>query len=95
MKIAGLVKTSTIDYPGRISCVVFTSGCNYACFYCHNKAFLSGPPLLDEAECFSFLEKRKNLLDGVVISGGEPTQQEELLFFALKVKGMAFIISPV
>jgi pyruvate formate lyase activating enzyme len=92
MDIAGLAKTSTIDYAGKIACVVFTAGCNYKCWYCHNKELLSNPLLLDEHEFFSFLKKRASMLEGVVISGGEPTQQKDLLSFALKIKEMGYSI---
>ncbi|MEA4854398.1 MAG: anaerobic ribonucleoside-triphosphate reductase activating protein [Christensenella sp.] len=75
MKIAGLLKTATIDFPGRLSAVVFTPGCNYDCPFCHNRDLLSTQKLLDGEEVKAFLKKRAGLLDGVVVSGGEPTLQ--------------------
>ena len=59
MRIAGLEKFSTVDFPGSLAAVVFAAGCNYRCFYCHNRAILNCPPLLSEAEVFAFLEKYK------------------------------------
>ncbi len=96
MKIGGLQKTSMIDFPGLVSCVIFTSGCNFLCPYCHNPDLASGrPPMEDgsfihDEEVLSFLKKRKNLLDGVVISGGEPTLQKDLKEFCLKIKNMGY-----
>ena len=92
MNIAGIVKTSTIDYLGKIASVVFVAGCNYDCWFCHNRALLSNPPLLDEGEFFSFLRKRANVLEGVVISGGEPTQQKDLFSFAAKIKDIGYSV---
>jgi pyruvate formate lyase activating enzyme len=80
MRISGLAKSSTVDYPGLLSCVVFTPGCNYDCFFCHNRELLEGhAPSLEEDEVLSFLRKRAGLLDAVVVSGGEPTLQPEAL----------------
>ncbi len=91
MKIGGIQKSSTIDFPGQLSCVLFTVGCNLDCFYCHNRALLSGnAPLLSEEELFSFLKKRIGLLDGVVVSGGEPTLQSDLYDFILRLKEMGY-----
>lgn len=92
MKIAGLVKTSTIDYPGYLSCVIFTAGCNYDCWYCHNRELLNDPKLLEEKDIFDFLEKRVGLLEAVVISGGEPTIQSDLHAFIVKVKELGYLI---
>lgn len=81
MIIGGWQKNSLIDYPGKISCVLFTSGCNFECPYCHNPDLVKNKPnnVLDLNDVYDFLEARKGLLDGVVISGGEPTLHEELL----------------
>jgi pyruvate formate lyase activating enzyme len=93
MNIAGLVKSSTVDFPGSLAAVVFTPGCNLDCFYCHNRTLLTGAaPRLDEAEVLAFLEKRSGLLDGCVLSGGEPTLQPDLVSFAGKVKAMGYRI---
>lgn len=91
MKIAGIQKSSTIDYPGHLSCVLFTPGCNFDCFYCHNRALLqSDAPLLGEDEVWAFLQKRAGLLDGVVISGGEPTLQKDLYEFIEKLRDLEY-----
>ncbi len=96
MKTGGFLKTSMIDFPGIVSCVVFTSGCNFLCPYCHNPDLATGRVSFEEGACrdekeiIYFLGKRKNLLDGVVISGGEPTLQNDLEKFCFKVKNMGY-----
>ena len=91
MMIAGLVKSSTIDYPGMLAAVIFTPGCNLDCFYCHNRALLADPvPLLDKAEVMSFLERRRHLLDGVVFSGGEPTLQAGLADMVSELRHLGY-----
>ncbi len=80
MFLAGLQKQSLIDFPGRVSCVVFTSGCNFRCPYCHNPDLARGRcgQSIPVAAFIDFLTQRRNLLEGVVISGGEPTLQADL-----------------
>jgi pyruvate formate lyase activating enzyme len=93
MKIAGLLKNSFVDYPGQIAAVIFTPGCNYDCFYCHNRSLIgSESPQIDEQMVFAFLEKRKNLIDAVVITGGEPTLQKGLEEFIIKVRKLGYKI---
>ncbi|MDY4788322.1 MAG: anaerobic ribonucleoside-triphosphate reductase activating protein [Bacilli bacterium] len=92
MLIGGLQKSSTIDYPSKLSCVIFTIGCNLDCFYCHNRQLIENAPLIDEDEVLYFLKKRRHLLDGVVISGGEPTLQKDLIDFIKKVKELGYSI---
>lgn len=94
MKIAALRKFTLSDYPGKIAAIIFTQGCNFRCPYCHNPSLLdiAAPSPLTEDEIFSFLEKRKGKLDGIVISGGEPTLQPDLLPFMKKLKGMGFSV---
>ena len=92
MRIAGLVKNSFLDYPGLIAAVVFVPDCNMDCWYCHNRALWSNAALLDTAQVLSFLEKRRGFLDGVVISGGEPTLQAGLLPFIRSVKQMGYYV---
>ncbi len=95
MLIGGLLKFSLVDYPGRTSAIVFTQGCNMRCGYCHNPELVYPHMLLEpfpEADILDFLDKRKNSLDGVVISGGEPTLQPDLLDFMAKVKAMGYKI---
>jgi pyruvate formate lyase activating enzyme len=73
--LAGLLKNSFIDYPGKISCVLYTTGCNFICPYCHNADLARGeyPQRITVSEAMEFLETRRGLIDGVVITGGEPT----------------------
>ena len=79
MTISGIVKSSLIDFPGLVSCVLFVPGCNYNCFYCHNRSLIDGTAeILSPEYVKDFLEKRAGLLDGVVLSGGEPTLQPDL-----------------
>lgn len=88
MKICGFMKTTLLDYPGHVACTIFTGGCNFRCPYCHNSELLSMdlPSEYSEEEIFAFLRKRKALLEGVVISGGEPTLQPDLPDFAARIK---------
>lgn len=94
MNIGGYIKSSLIDFPGTISCVVFTQGCNFHCPYCHNPDLVPmnrrKDELVSSESIFSFLERRKGLLDGVVITGGEPTLQKGLVDFLRRVKAMDF-----
>jgi pyruvate formate lyase activating enzyme len=95
MNIGGFQKNSLIDFPGTIACVIFTQGCNFACPYCHNPGLVPGPQkgvgdACDEQTIFAFLEKRKEFIDGVVITGGEPTLQKDLETFCRKIKAMGY-----
>jgi pyruvate formate lyase activating enzyme len=96
MKLGGLRKSSLIDYPGHVSCVIFLSGCNFHCPYCQNPDLVGATPsnsyLYNEKAVFRFLEQRKGLLDGVVLSGGEPTLQKGLLTFCEKIKKSGYPI---
>ena len=91
MIIGGIQKTSTIDYPGMLSCVLFCRGCDLNCFYCHNHDLIySFGKSLDDEYIWEFLKKRAGLLDGVVISGGEPTLQKGLADFIAEVKSLGY-----
>ena len=95
MQIGGLHKVSLIEYPGKISAIVFTQGCNFRCPYCYNPELVD-PDLygecLSEEEVFSFLERRKGKLDAVTITGGEPTIHHDLIGFIKRVKKMGYLI---
>lgn len=94
MLIAGLQKLTLLDYPGKTACTLFTPGCNFRCPFCHNALLVTSPveELISEEEFFSFLSKRKGILDGVCITGGEPTMQKELIPFIEKIRAMGFLI---
>lgn len=93
MIIGGIQKNSLIDYPSKISCVLFTSGCNFRCPYCHNPDLVRPPFQSTPMETiFAFLERRKSLLDGVVITGGEPTLHDDLSEFCSRIKSLGYCV---
>ena len=94
MIIGGLQKNSLIDFPGKLSCVCFVSGCNFHCPYCHNPDLVRHPGrvFLDEAGFFDFLLRRKGFVDGVVLSGGEPTLQKDLRPFVSRIRKEGFAV---
>jgi len=95
VEIKGMQKTSLIDWPDRVSCVVFLAGCNFRCPYCQNRSLVEGHeslPTLPEDGLFAFLEKRKNVLDGVVVTGGEPTLWNDLPDFIARIKRMGLAV---
>ena len=95
MLIYGLQKLSLLDYPGKLAATIFTGGCNLSCPFCHNASLVthfSECERISEDEVLSFLEKRKGLLDGVCITGGEPLLQEDLADFIIKIRKMGFLI---
>ncbi|MDR3030996.1 MAG: anaerobic ribonucleoside-triphosphate reductase activating protein [Holosporales bacterium] len=94
MKIGGLLKFSTLDYPGKLSAVIFSQGCPLRCVYCHNPDFLDFnlPGNEDFNDVLRFLESRKGLLDAVVFSGGDPLLQTDLKESMLKAKDLGFLI---
>ena len=95
MVIHGLQKLTLLDYPGHTACTVFTAYCPWRCPFCHNASLVLRPesqPVLPEEEFFAFLRKRKGLLDGVAVTGGEPTLQKDLPEFLAKVKALGFAV---
>ena len=92
--IAGLQKLTLLDFPGNVACTVFLAGCNYRCPFCHNAELFTGKvePLMTEEEFFAFLRSRKGLLEGVAISGGEPTLTPSLEDFITKIKTLGFAV---
>lgn len=94
MIIGGLQKTSLIDFPGKVSCVCFVSGCNFRCPYCHNPELVHHPgrSFLDEDTFLAFIRERRGFLDGVVISGGEPTLQNDLPAFLSLIKREGYAV---
>ena len=95
MVVHGLQKLTLLDFPGHSACTVFTGSCNWRCPFCQNASLVMDPgsqPVIPEEEIFAFLEKRRGLLDGVAITGGEPTLQKDLPDFARRVKDRGFAV---
>ncbi len=94
MNIEGMQKLSLLDYPNKLSCIIFTHGCNFRCPFCQNSTLIDNnyEECIDENEIFKYLEKRKGILEGVVISGGEPTLQRNLKSFIKKIKDMGYYV---
>ena len=93
MKICGFNKTTLLDYPGRVACTIFLGGCNFRCPFCQNGALVVEPdtqPEYSREEILSFLKKRKGILDGVCVSGGEPTLSAELPDFLHEIKNLGY-----
>ena len=93
MNICGYQKTTLLDYPGHVAATIFTGGCNFRCPFCHNSDLLLNPStIISEEEIFTFLKKRKNILSGICITGGEPTLQKDLIEFIKKVRSLGYKI---
>lgn len=89
MIIKGLAKLTLLDYPGKVACTVFTGGCNFRCPFCHNASLVIRPgdvDAIDEEDFFSFLQKRHGVLEGVCVTGGEPTLMPDLEAFLERIK---------
>ena len=93
MKIHGLQKMTLLDYPGHVACTVFLGQCDFRCPYCHNFELVDGtaPAVMDEEELFAFLSKRKGLLDGVAVTGGEPCVHRDLPELLRRIREMGFL----
>jgi len=95
VNIGGLVKFSVIDYPGKVSAVVFTQGCNFSCPFCHNPELVLPEKFaacITEEEVFGFLKKRRGKIEGVVVTGGEPTIQDGIIPFLRQIREMGYFI---
>lgn len=95
MKILGFNKLTLLDYPGKTACTVFLGYCNFRCPFCQNAALVLAPEqqtVIDEEEVLAVLKKRQGILEGVCISGGEPTLSEELEEFIKKVKALGYAV---
>ena len=94
MEFAGMQSLSLLDFPGKVACILFVRGCNLRCPFCHNASLVrpGAESALRDADVLSFLKKRQGLLDGVVISGGEPLMYPDLLPFLNKVRDLGYAI---
>jgi pyruvate formate lyase activating enzyme len=91
MIFGGLQKLTLLDYPNHMACTVFTQGCNLRCPFCHNASLVChNDNLVDESEVLDLLNKRKGVLEGICISGGEPLMQKDIVEFVTKVKQMGY-----
>ncbi len=98
MDLRGLMKLSLLDYPGQVACTVFTGGCNLRCPFCHNPSLVlperlrAEPPTVTVEAFFSFLDKRRGVLDGVCITGGEPLMQPDLPAFIREIRARGYLV---
>lgn len=93
MRIGGLMKTTLLDFPGKVACTVFTSGCNMRCPFCHNSDLLNGEyENVELEEVLHFLTKRQGVLDGVCVSGGEPLLQSDIEDFLKSIKELGYLV---
>ncbi len=94
MKLCGLQKTTLLDYPGHVAATVFLGGCNFRCPFCHNSGLIGrdAKALFTEEDIFNFLRKRKGILEGVCITGGEPTLEGDLELFIKKIRDFGYLV---
>ena len=97
MLLKGVQKLTLLDFPGKMACTVFTGGCNFLCPFCHNASLVIGERVresatLPEEEFFAFLKKRRGILEGVCVSGGEPTLAPGILSFLNNIKELGFLV---
>ena len=94
MIIKGFQKTTLLDFPGKVAATVFTGGCNFRCPFCHNASLVTHikEDTVEESEVLSYLEKRKNILDGICITGGEPLLQPDIDAFCRKVRALGLAV---
>ena len=95
MQISGFIKMTLLDYPNKVAATVFTGGCNMRCPFCHNPKLVFGEiktPAVSNEDFFAFLKKRKHFLDGICITGGEPTMQKDLEEFMKKIKAFGLLV---
>lgn len=94
MKLYGLQKLTLLDFPGRVACTVFLGGCDFRCPFCHNYELATGaaPAVMDEEAFFTFLGRRRGMLDGVAITGGEPCLHRDLPDLMRRIRDMGFLV---
>ncbi|MGC4019477.1 MAG: anaerobic ribonucleoside-triphosphate reductase activating protein [Muricomes sp.] len=93
MNIQGLQKLTLLDYPEKVACTIFTAGCNFRCPFCHNASLVThvdSENIVPEEQVLEFLEKRRGVLDGLCVSGGEPLLQPDIESFLVKVKNLGY-----
>ena len=92
MKIHGLQKMTLLDFPGKVACTVFLSGCDMRCPFCHNAELIDGtaPAVMEEEELLAFLKKRAGLLEGVAITGGEPLLRDDTIVLMEKIRDLGY-----
>ena len=92
MKIHGLQKMTLLDFPGKVACTVFLGGCDMRCPFCHNAELIDGsaPAVMEEAELLAFLKKRRGLLEGVAVTGGEPLLRPDIFGLAEKIRDLGY-----
>ncbi len=95
MIIKGLQKTTLLDFPGKVACTVFTPGCNFRCPFCHNASLVTSPnsnETVSEESFFSYISKRRGILDGVAITGGEPLLCPDIKDFIKKIRELGLLV---
>ncbi len=94
MKISGIQKLTLLDFPSYLACTIFTQACNFSCPFCHNSGMIDAnkASTIDESYIFEFLSRRKEILQAVCISGGEPFVQDDIFEFIKKIKAMGFLV---
>ena len=92
MHIAGLQKLSLLDFPDKVACTIFSAGCNFRCPYCHNASLLVDQTRYSEEDILAFLQKRKHLLDGVCVTGGEPLMWRDIDAFLAQIKALGLAV---
>ena len=92
MKIGGFQKLSLLNYPDKAACTVFTSGCNFHCPFCYNSGLVNGTESIDMETVFQYLQKRKGMLDGVCVTGGEPLMHRDILPFLHRIKQLGYAV---
>ncbi len=97
MILKGLQKLTLLDFPGKIACTVFAGGCNFRCPFCHNASLvlgerLSESPTLSEEDFFAFLKKRRGMIEGICVSGGEPSLYPDIIPFLINIKELGFLV---
>lgn len=95
MIIHGIQKLTLVDYPGKCACILFSGACNFRCPFCQNGSLVLHPenePVISNDEIFSFLKKRRNMLEGVVVTGGEPTINSDLITFLGLIKELGYSV---